>query len=520
MDEKTEVESNINTKEVEAIEGENINTKEVEAIEGENNNKKEVESADRENNNKKEVESADRENTNIKEEVPAVRENANMKEVELRDGDNIYKCKIELKDEYFEAFIYDNNNELIHQGDIHVNRIRSQIYAFTDVKIAEIFDEINKLGNDKFNWLKDQNKLQIEFSIFNRQKFITICLDDNLTNNDYLRAIKDLREQIKEKDNRIKLYEDIMAKNKIKDVNASAFSAFKKCKHELKYHTEPIFCTVSLKDGRFATGSKDKTIIVFNNKTFKPDLTIKEHNGVVVNMIELSTGELASCSEDKTIKIYDVGLKTYRVIQTLKDHTGWVSKIIELKNKQLVSCSKDKTLIFYNRDPKNNSKFKKDYSITTNGWNGPVIQTKDNEIFYYESNEDTICFYDLDKKKIVKTMSNITVTAFNSLLMLTRDLLLICRYNKITIMNVNTYTIVRNINVPDSDWISSVVRFTKDQIVTADENKRIILWKIEGDNLRMITKNSTAHDGCIFSLTKLPNGTILSGGLDCSAKIW
>ena len=117
-------------------------------------------------------------------------------------------------------------------------------------------------------------------------------------------------------------------------------------------------------------------------------------------------------------------------------------------------------------------------------------------------------------------MSNITVTAFNSLLMLTRDLLLICRYNKITIMNVNTYTIVRNINVPDSDWISSVVRFTKDQIVTADENKRIILWKIEGDNLRMITKNSTAHDGCIFSLTKLPKGTILSCGLDCSAKIW
>ena len=203
MDEKTEVESNINTKEVEAIEGENINTKEVEALEGENNNKKEVESADRENNNKKEVESTDRENTNIKEEVPAVRENANMKEVELRDGDNIYKCKIELKDKYFEAFIYDNNNELIHQGDIHVNRIRSQIYAFTDIKIAEIFDEINKLGNDKFNWLKDQNKLQIEFSIFNRQKFITICLDDNLTNNDYLRAIKDLREQIKEKDNRI-----------------------------------------------------------------------------------------------------------------------------------------------------------------------------------------------------------------------------------------------------------------------------------------------------------------------------
>ena len=457
----------------------------------------------------------------------AIDSNLGIKEVELRDGENKLKCEIQIIGKFFQASIYDSDNTLLHQGDIHVNRIRAQIYAFTDVRIGEIFDEINKLENDKFKLLKEQKKLQIEFTILDRKKYITICLNDDISNNDYIRTIKELKEQIKDKNNRIKIYEEIFSKQKkIKGLKGlkgilgdSANSIFKNPKHVLQYHTEPIFCTAVLKDGRIATGSKDKEIIVFNNKTFKPDLTIKEHNGVVVNMIELSTGYLASCSEDKTIKIYDVGLKTYKVIQTLKDHTGWVSKIIELNNKQLVSCSKDKTLIFYNKD-KDGIKYKKDFSITTNGWNGPVIQTKDNEICYYESNEDTICFYDFIKKKTNKTMSNITVTAFNSLLMLTKELLLICRYNKITVMNVYTYNIVRSIDVPDSDWISSVIRFNKDQIVTADENKRIILWKIEGDNLRMITKNSTAHDGCIFSLTKLPNGTILSGGLDCSAKIW
>ena len=457
----------------------------------------------------------------------AIDSNLGIKEVELRDGENKLKCEIQIIGKFFQASIYDSDNTLLHQGDIHVNRIRAQIYAFTDVRIGEIFDEINKLENDKFNLLKEQKKLQIEFTILDRKKYITICLNDDISNNDYIRTIKELKEQIKDKNNRIKIYEEIFSKHKkIKGLKGlkgilgdSANSIFKNPKHVLQYHTEPIFCSAVLKDGRIATGSKDKEIIVFNNKTFKPDLTIKEHNGVVVNMIELSTGYLASCSEDKTIKIYDVGLKTYKVIQTLKDHTGWVSKIIELNNKQLVSCSKDKTLIFYNKD-KDGIKYKKDFSITTNGWNGPVIQTKDNEICYYESNEDTICFYDFIKKKTNKTMSNITVTAFNSLLMLTKELLLICRYNKITVMNVYTYNIVRSIDVPDSDWISSVIRFNKDQIVTADENKRIILWKIEGDNLRMITKNSTAHDGCIFSLTKLPNGTILSGGLDCSAKIW
>ena len=457
----------------------------------------------------------------------AIDSNLGIKEVELRDGENKLRCEIQIIGKFFQASIYDSDNTLLHQGDIHVNRIRAQIYAFTDVRIGEIFDEINKLENDKFNLLKEQKKLQIEFTILDRKKYITICLNDDISNNDYIRTIKELKEQIKDKNNRIKVYEEIFSKQKkIKGLKGlkgilgdSANSIFKNPKHVLQYHTEPIFCTAVLKDGRIATGSKDKEIIVFNNKTFKPDLTIKEHNGVVVNMIELSTGYLASCSEDKTIKIYDVGLKTYKVIQTLKDHTGWVSKIIELNNKQLVSCSKDKTLIFYNKD-KDGIKYKKDFSITTNGWNGPVIQTKDNEICYYESNEDTICFYDFIKKKTNKTMSNITVTAFNSLLMLTKELLLICRYNKITVMNVYTYNIVRSIDVPDSDWISSVIRFNKDQIVTADENKRIILWKIEGDNLRMITKNDKAHDGCIFSLTKLPNGTILTGGLDCSAKIW
>ena len=457
----------------------------------------------------------------------AIDSNLGIKEVELRDGENKLKCEIQIIGKFFQASIYDSDNTLLHQGDIHVNRIRAQIYAFTDVRIGEIFDEINKLENDKFNLLKEQKKLQIEFTILDRKKYITICLNDDISNNDYIRTIKELKEQIKDKNNRIKIYEEIFSKHKkIKGLKGlkgilgdSANSIFKNPKHVLQYHTEPIFCSAVLKDGRIATGSKDKEIIVFNNKTFKPDLTIKEHNGVVVNMIELSTGYLASCSEDKTIKIYDVGLKTYKVIQTLKDHTGWVSKIIELNNKQLVSCSKDKTLIFYNKD-KDGIKYKKDFSITTNGWNGPVIQTKDNEICYYESNEDTICFYDFIKKKTNKTMSNITVTAFNSLLMLTKELLLICRYNKITVMNVYTYNIVRSIDVPNSDWISSVIRFNKDQIVTADENKRIILWKIEGDNLRMITKNDKAHDGCIFSLTKLPNGTILTGGLDCSAKIW
>ena len=43
-----------------------------------------------------------------------------------------------------------------------------------------------------------------------------------------------------------------------------------------KYHTADIFCVIVLNDGRFATCSMDKSIIIYNKKTFKPDLIIKE----------------------------------------------------------------------------------------------------------------------------------------------------------------------------------------------------------------------------------------------------
>ena len=56
-----------------------------------------------------------------------------------------------------------------------------------------------------------------------------------------------------------------------------------------------------LKDGRFATCSSDNSIIIYNNKTFKPDLIIKEHAADVTYIIQLHSGILASCSDDKTI---------------------------------------------------------------------------------------------------------------------------------------------------------------------------------------------------------------------------
>ena len=161
-----------------------------------------------------------------------------------------------------------------------------------------------------------------------------------------------------------------------------------------------------------------------------------------------------------TIKLYNINKNEYKVIQTLNEHKNWVTKIIELKNKQLASCSWDKSIIFYNKD---NNEYKKDYSISTKSNNGPIIQTKDNEICYYERKEDTIYFYDFIKRNNIKKLNNISVTAriFDNLLMISKDLLLITGENKISIINVNSYNLIKTINVDNSRWINAVCILNK-----------------------------------------------------------
>ena len=109
--------------------------------------------------------------------------------------------------------------------------------------------------------------------------------------------------------------------------------------------------------------------------------------------------------------------------------------------------------IFYFKD---NNKYIKDYSISTNGYNGPVIQTKDNEICFYEDNNSALCFYDLLERKNITKINNISIQSyiFDSLVMMTKDLLLVTGENKLSIININLHNIIRTIDVSGSSGLN------------------------------------------------------------------
>ena len=289
--------------------------------------------------------------------------------------------------------------------------------------------------------------------------------------------------------------------------------------HKLTNHSYYVICLCVLNDGRLVSGARDNKIIIYNKNTYQPDLIIKEHSSYIYCIIQLISGELVSCSGDKTIKLFNIKGVQYEVLQTLNYHNNTVFKIVEKKNKTLVSCSEDSSIIFYLKD---NKEYKKDYQISTNGSCSSIIQIKDNDICYSEYNNNTICFYDILERKIKATISGISKQngCREWFIVIKKDLLLIPGENQLSIINTNEYKLLRKIDVPNSSTITGVCLLNKNMLLTGDYSKIIRQWKIEGDNLILISKKEKAHDKDINVLLNMGNGFIASCSDDKTIKIW
>ena len=487
--------------------------------------------------------------------APITTLNPLLKTKEIEHDGKKYICNFLIIEESLDVSIF-LLNSLKYRGNITLEKIKEQIIQFSENNINEVLKEIFLLKLDDLLIINenDKFKLKIKFYILSKEKNLLIDLIENidtmnLSNNDLInyyeniikekdKTISELKEIIKFKDEKIKSLEEQLKNNKKEEIKKENNDKIQKDNlyndfniklknpiHKLNIHTSSVFCLAVLNDGRLVSGSSDNSIIIYNKITYQPDIIIKKHSNSIYCITQLSSGILTSCSSDKTIKLFRIKEKEYEVLQTLNYHTSSVNKIIELKNKYLASCSADNSIIFYFKD---NLEYIKDYKISTNGGCYSIIQTKENEICYSEYNNNrnnknnAICFFDLNERKIKSTINNISkVNSYKeSIIMLTEELLLIPGENKLSIINVNQYRIVRIIEVPDSSWIYGVCMLNKNMLLTGDNNKVIRQWRIEGDNLILISTKDNTNDNCINVLLNIGDGFIASGSSDNTIRIW
>ena len=449
--------------------------------------------------------------------------------------------------------IFQNLNKKKEELKLNIQKIftglRNELNNREDQLLLEVDKQYESLFfNDEF--IKESKKLPNKIKIYlekgkqikenNDKRNLSFLINDCINIENIMMQIYKINENIQkckeisdinielDIDNEIDLKEMIKAfgKIEIENKNRIHFNLYKdfdiqlkEPAHNLKFHNDFVVCLTMLKDGRLASGAKDNSIIVYNKINYQPDLIIKEHKNYIFCIIQLSSGELISCSADKEIKIFKIKDVKYEVLQTLKYHTNAVYKLLELKNKNLVSCSSDSSIIIYNKE---NKEFKINHKISTNDGCYSVIQTKDNEICYSEAYNNNICFYDLKEKKSKISLSNISkINDYNEwIIMISKDLLLVPGNEKLSIININDYKLVRVIEVPGSGWICGVCMLNKNMILTGDFSEIINQWRIEGDNLVLVSKKEKVHNRDINVLLNMGNGYIASGSDDHSIKIW
>lgn len=99
------------------------------------------------------------------------------------------------------------------------------------------------------------------------------------------------------------------------DINASSI--------ELKGHDAAVWAVAAMKSGKYATGSADKLIFVWNAKGEKL-VVLKGHTDCIRGLASLEDGSLLSCSNDATIRHWS---DTYDCLREFHGHSNYIYTI-------------------------------------------------------------------------------------------------------------------------------------------------------------------------------------------------
>ena len=125
-------------------------------------------------------------------------------------------------------------------------------------------------------------------------------------------------------------------------------------------HSYQITSVCFLKDGRIASSSGDKKLLIYNKITFKIEIRIKERKRIIYMNVN-KDGILITCSGGTYVNLYEFKGKKYKNIQTIRpyslkddiigifDDSYSIQKFIELKNGDIAILVWGYAICFYHK---------------------------------------------------------------------------------------------------------------------------------------------------------------------------
>ena len=124
-----------------------------------------------------------------------------------------------------------------------------------------------------------------------------------------------------------------------------------KCTNILNGHTSRVKALCALNDGSLCSGGEDRTLRIWEEKEGQFTCVCSENaaNGGLTSIIQMRDDRIVCSSTDKTIRIWIKDNQTKKLIksESLKEHSHMVIGVIQLMDGRLASCGADNQVIIW-----------------------------------------------------------------------------------------------------------------------------------------------------------------------------
>jgi hypothetical protein len=279
----------------------------------------------------------------------------------------------------------------------------------------------------------------------------------------------------------------------------------------LEGHGGPVNALALLSNGRLLSGSKNKTIKLWDVAKGQRLKTLEGHGGAVLALALLPDGKLLSGGrEDRKIKLWDV--KQGLCLKTLMGHGGAVLALALLPDGRLLSGAEDKTIKLW--DVEQGLCLK-----TLMGHRGEVyaLALLPDGRLLSGSGDETIKLWDVEQGQCLKTLEGHEGAVTSLVLMPDGRLLSGGREDgKIKLWDVKQG---RCLNTLDGHGgpVWALALLPDGRLLSGSDDKTIKMWDVEqGQCLKTLDE----HSDRVNVLALMPDGRLLSGSDDKTIKLW
>lgn len=289
-------------------------------------------------------------------------------------------------------------------------------------------------------------------------------------------------------------------------------------KFRLKYHTDSVSCLVALKNGDLASGSNDKSIIIWDLSKKEVNYKLLNHTSGITSLTQLTNGDLVSGSADGQIIKWKFDTKESRYFMELilrehDDNIIWSLLSLDDGHK-LASSDNDRTIRIWDFDTKSHYRLLK---LNDSAFSLALLDIN-HMVCGLENGDIAVWNFRGIKPIIAYKLQNQHMSTVISLVLLENGDLVSGSHDKtIIVWDMSKKMLKYKLEDHDSSLVGLALLSNND-LVSASQNGRILVWNLMSENASI--KLEINSQSMIRSLTVLDDDEIVTGIDDNSLIVW